>query len=300
MRVAVTGSTGVLGRSVVPALIDGGHDVIALARTTERGRIAESLGATARVGTWSDVEAFAAQLDDCDAVCNLASHVPVGYAKTMPWSRRATDALRTEGVRRVLAAARSAGIRRVIQESASCLYADGGDEWINERSSLCINRATEPISVGESLVQEFTCESRTGVVLRFGAVVCNEDQLHRVVRTGHVIGAGSPDSWAHVVHQDDVGPAVVAALTAPSGVYNVGADPVRRAELCEIYADAIGRKHFDPMGSLLAKLSGERSEPLTRSLRVSSSSFHNHTGWIPRHPEFDVSWLLRGITPRSA
>ncbi|MFT4008729.1 MAG: NAD(P)-dependent oxidoreductase [Nocardioidaceae bacterium] len=292
MRVAVTGATGLLGRSVLPSLIEAGHDVVALVRTPERAVLAQSMGADAQVGSLFDVGAFAELLDGFDVVCNLASHVPVNYAAAMPWVRRGSDALRTEGVRRILEAARKAGVRRVVQESASYLYADAGDDWINERSTLCINEVTEPISVGESLVQEFTCCSRTGVVLRFGALVEAQTSPQVRQRVGRVMALGAPDGWAHVVHASDVGPAVLAALDAPSGVYNVGAVPVRRSALAEGYAQAGGRRRR--LAPALARLSGQRAEPLTRSLRVSSSAFHDHTGWEPRHAEFDASWLMAG------
>ncbi|HET7690117.1 MAG TPA: NAD(P)-dependent oxidoreductase [Nocardioidaceae bacterium] len=294
MRVAVTGATGVLGRAVLPALVGAGHQVVALTRTPQKAVVAESMGAVARVGSIFDGEVLPALLEGCDAVCNFASHVPVGYTTALPWAWKVNDRLRTEGVRRVVQAAKAAGVRRVVQESVSFLYADAGDDWIDERSSLGINRATEPASVGESLVQDYTCGSRTGVVLRLGSVVGDDsltrDKL-RAARNGRPIGIGAPDGWAHVVHTDDVGPAVVAALGAPSGVYNVGAAPVRRGELVQGYAEAVGRARADFLGPLMLRLAGPRTEPLTRSLRVSSSTFTSHTGWAPARPEFDVSWL---------
>lgn len=294
LRVAITGATGVLGRAVVPALVEAGHEVVALARTREKAALAESMGAAATVGSLFDADGLASLLRGCDAVCNFATHVPVGYSTALPGAWKVHDRLLTEGVRRVVAAAKTAGVRRVVQESVSYLYADAGDEWINERSSLGINRATEPASVGESLVQDYTCGSRTGVVLRFGTVV-GDDGLTggrlRAARNGRPIGLGSPDGWAHVLHTDDVGPAVLAALTAPSGVYNVGADPVRRAELVQGYADAVGRSRGDFLGPMMVKLAGSRAEPLMRSLRVSSAVFSDSTGWSPVRPGFDVTWL---------
>jgi nucleoside-diphosphate-sugar epimerase len=280
--------------------VDAGHQVVALTRTPQKAVLAEGMGAIARAGSLFDGETLTALLEGCDAVCNLASHVPVGYTTALPWAWNVNDRLRTEGVRRVLAAARAAGVRRVVQESVSYLYADGGDDWLDERSSLGINRATEPASVGESLVQDYTCDSRTGVVLRFGSVV-GDDLLTRgklrAARNGRPIGVGSPNGWAHLVHTDDVGTAVVAALSAPSGVYNVGAAPVRRADVVQGYADAVGRKHGDFLGPMMLRLAGPRTEPLTRSLRVTSSAFTAGTGWAPVRSSFDASWLEAAAEP---
>jgi len=112
-----------------------------------------------------------------------------------------------------------------------------------------------------------------------------------IVRHGHPIGLGSPQGWAHVVHADDLGPAVIAALSAPSGVYNVGAEPVRRFEMVAGFSAFAGRESIDFMGPLLRRIGGVRLEPLARSLRVSSGHLTVSTGWTALHPKFDAGWF---------
>lgn len=294
MRVAVTGATGVMGTPVVAALVHAGHDVVGLARTSEKAVALEELGASAvRIGL-SDHAGLVEMFEGADAVCNFATHIPVGLSAAWPPAWRANDQLRTEGVRRVVAAARAAGVRRVVQESVSFLYADAQDEWVTEESPLEITPATEPASVGESHVQDYQCGSRTGVVLRFGMLI-GDDALTRwqlrTARSGRTFGIGSPEGWAHVVHTDDLGDAVLAALLAPSGVYNVGAAPVRRAELVRGYAEAVGREEGAFLGPVMTRVAGPRAEPLGRSLRVSSEKFSQHTGWTPKRATFDASWF---------
>ena len=294
MKVAVTGATGVIGTSAVRALVAAGHDVVGLARTPSKAVDLESRGAQAALTSIFDQDGLARMFDGCDAVCNFATHIPVGYSAAWPGAWRENDRLRTEGVRRVVDAARQAGVRRLVQESVSFIYADNGDDWITERSPVEINRATEPASVGESHVQDYACRSRQGVVLRFGTIVGDDGLtrwLLRSARHGRPVGMGRPESWAHVVHTDDLGPAVVAALNAPGGVYNVGAEPVRRADLVQGYADAVGQDSGEFIGPLLRKLAGTRVEPLTRSLRVNSEHFVAQTGWTPRRATFDASWF---------
>lgn len=294
MRVAVTGATGVIGVSVVPALVRAGHDVVGLARTGEKADLLRGLGAEARSTTLLDHDGLVAMFSGADAVCNFATHVPVGLSAVRPRSWHTNDRLRTEGVRRVVEAAREAGVRRVIQESVSFLYADQGDAWIREDSPVAITPATEPISVGESHVQDYCCGSRTGVVLRLGTIVGDDPTTRarlRSARHGHRIGLGSPSGWAHVVHADDLGPAVLAALSVPSGTYNVGAEPVRRAEMMAEFAAAAGRDSVDFVGPLLRRVGGVRLEPLTRSLRVSSALFTARSGWHPARACFDPAWF---------
>lgn len=294
MRVAVTGATGVIGRSAVPALVGAGHDVVGLARTPEKAALLERLGASAVTTAITDHDGLVAMFEGADAVANFATSVPVGYAALRPSRWRANDRLRTEGVRCVVAAARKAGVRRIVQESVSFLYADQGDEWITEGSPVEITRATEPAAVGEAHLQEYACGSRVGVVLRFGTIV-GDDPLTRfqlrATRNGRPVGLGRPDGWAHVVHTDDLGSAVLAALVAPSGVYNVGAEPVRRRQLVRGFAEAVGRENIEFMGPMMLRLAGARVEPLTRSLRISSDAFTACTGWTPTRGTFDAGWF---------
>lgn len=294
LKVAVTGATGVIGRSAVRTLVAAGHDVVGLARTANKATALESWGARAAMTSMFDHHGLAGMFDGCDAVCNFATHIPVGFSGALPGAWRDNDRLRTEGVRRVVVAAREAGVRRLVQESVSFIYADNGNDWINERSLVEINRATEPASVGESHVQDYACRSRQGVVLRFGAIV-GDDELTRwrlrATRHGRPIGIGQPDSWTHVVHTDDLGPAVLAALSVPGGVYNVGAEPVRRADLVQGFADAVGQSSGGFLGPVFRKVAGGRIEPLGRSLRVDSEHFVAQTGWSPGRASFDATWF---------
>ena len=298
MRVAVVGATGVIGMSVLATLVETGHDVVGLARTPEKARLLRSRGALPWATSLLDHEGLTAMFDGADAVCNFATQVPVGRSAVRPHAWRTNDRLFTEGVRRVVLAARDAGVRRVVQESVSTLYAAQGDGWVTEASPLEITRATEPASVGELHVQDYACGSRVGVVLRL-ATILGDDPLTRMkvrsARNGHAIGLGDPRGWAHVVHTDDLGPAVLAALAVPSGIYNVGAEPVRRADLVAGFAVAAGRERVDFIGPVLRRVGGVRLEPRTRSLRVSSEHFAAVAGWRPTRPRFDASWLGRPL-----
>lgn len=299
MRIVLTGGTDVIGRAAVPALTEAGHDVVVVCRSASSDQTVTDLGGIPVRGDVFDVESLTAACQGADAVVNPAAALPVGYAALAPGPWRRHDRLHTEGVRTVVEAARRAGVRRVVQEGVSFLYADGGDSWIQEDCALDINATTEPVSVGESLVQGYACESRTGVVLRFGTIVGDDPHTRHLLHaaaSGRPIGLGDPDGWAHVVHTDDLGSAMLAALHAPTGVYNVGAEPVRRRDLVQTIATAAG---VDPVfyqrsgfvGPLLRWLAGPRLEPMGRSLRVCSEHFAAQTGWRPTRPSFDVSWL---------
>jgi len=296
MKVALVGGTGVVGTSAVQAMVAAGHDVFATARTPDKAAALESSGATAVPADIFDHRSLVSLMEGCDVVVNAATRIPVGLRGAWPAAWRENDRLRTHGVRALVKAAREAHVRRIVQESVSTVYADHGDEWIDEHSAVDINHATEPACVAESLVQEFQDDLRTGVVLRFGMIVGDDATTRfylRAARSGRPVGVGSPEGWMHLLHTDDVGPAVAAALHAPSGVYNVGAEPVRRREYVRGYAEAVGRTDGGYLGPMMRRFSGQRAEPMMRSHRVSSELFRSRTGWIPRRTRFDVGWLER-------
>lgn len=299
MKVFITGATGVMGRSAVTALLAAGHDVLGLSRSGGSAEQIEGMGATPVAGGLFDPDGLVSAFAGCEAVCNMATHVPVGYAALRPGAWRVSDRIRAEGSRLVAEAARAAGVRRLVQESVSMVYADSGEDWIVESSPVVVNRAAEPMALAESHAQAFADSCRDSVVLRLGGIVGDDEftrwRLARA-RGGQPIGVGPPDGWAHVIHDEDVGSAVLASLNAPSGIYNVGAEPVRRRELAQTLAGAVGRDRCSFMSRTLVRLGGERLELLTRSQRVSSAAFVAATGWKPQHAELSADWV-QGLVP---
>jgi nucleoside-diphosphate-sugar epimerase len=299
VRVVVSGGTGVIGRAAVAALVEAGHQVEVICRSAANVDLVSALGARPRLGDLFDVDLLTSLYEGADVVVNLATHVPVGYAAVLPQSWKRNDLLRTVAVANVVAAARAAGVRRVVQESASFLYADNGDAWITEDSPIEITPATEPSAVAEAHVQEYANalprgHGRAGVLLRFGGILGDDAQTRfwlRAAAHGRPVGIGSPHTWTHLIHTDDLGSAVLASLHAPSGVYNVGAAPVLRGELVDGFAKAAGAPSAAFLGPVLKRIAGYRTEPLTRSLRVNSDHFARYTGWQPRRPAFDPAWF---------
>jgi nucleoside-diphosphate-sugar epimerase len=283
--------------------VAAGHVVDVLSRSAANTELIERMGARPRPGDLFDPVGLQAVYAGADAVVNLATHIPVGYSAAWPGAWRSNDALRTTAVANVVESARVAGVRRVVQESVSFLYADHGDAWITEQDPIEITRVTEPAAVGESHVLDFGSSSRAGVVLRFGQIVGDDAMtrfLLKAAANGRPVGMGRPDQWSHLVHTDDLGPAVVAALHAPSGVYNVGAEPVLRRELVDGYAKAAGAGAGSFLGPVLRRLAGPRIEPLTRSLRVSSELISTHTGGGATRATFDATWLDAAQHPAAA
>jgi nucleoside-diphosphate-sugar epimerase len=294
VKVFVTGGTGVLGRAAVRALLHDGHAVTGLARSEAKVAELAEAGADAVQVSLFDQAGLTEAFRGFDAVANLATHMPVGVAGIRPGAWKVNDRVRIEGSKVVVQAAHDAGVRRLVQESVSFLYADAGDEWITEDSTLSVTRSLDPAAVAEANAMAFACKSRQPVVLRFGNFIGDDRTTTwrlAQARAGRPIGVGDPQGWAHLVHPDDAGSAVSSALDAPGGVYNVGADPIRRQDMTCVFARSVGRERVGFMPRLLVRVGGDRLAPLTRSHRVSSDKLHEATGWKPRHDVFDESWL---------
>lgn len=294
MKVFLTGATGVMGLSAISALHEAGHTVVGLARSAEKAADVAQAGAEPHRGDLFDVESLLAGMRGCDAVCNLATHVPIGNAALLPGAWKASDRIRTQGSRVVIDAACQAGVGRVVQQSLSFVYGDHGDDWIDEDSPIDVTRYAEPVVVAESHVEDFAHNLGDGVSLRFGLITGrdgNSDWLLHRARAGKPTGMGAREGWCHVIHPHDVGTAVAAALTVPSGIYNVGAEPIRRKDLVDVYAQAAGRKEGKFHGAVVMKLAGQKVELITRSQRVSSRRFSDRTGWNPQYSKLTTDWF---------
>ncbi|MGK3204185.1 SDR family oxidoreductase [Amycolatopsis sp. MEPSY49] len=72
MRVFVTGASGWIGRTLVPELIDAGHDVVGLARSDASAEVVAKTGADVLRGDLDDLETLRKGAADADGVVHLA------------------------------------------------------------------------------------------------------------------------------------------------------------------------------------------------------------------------------------
>jgi nucleoside-diphosphate-sugar epimerase len=230
-----------------------------------------------------------------DAVINIATHIPktVG-AMLLPWAWRENDRIRGIGAGIVARAARESGVPLLIQESFAPMYADAGDRWIDERSPIRPARNTRTAIIAERAVAGFTEAGGRGVVLRFAAFYGPDSHARAIVesvRKGWSPLIGRPEGYFSSVSQDDAADAVVAALEAGPGIYNVADDePLRRREYADVLAAALGvpRPRLPPPWT--SRLLGSVGELLARSERISNAAFKAATGWAPRYPSAREGW----------
>lgn len=286
MRIFVAGATGVIGRRVVPLLCRAGHDVTAIGRTPERrARLARQGAAPVAVSVF-DRAALEQAMRGHDAVINIATHIPPTWRMMLPGAWRENDRIRREGSANLAHAAIAGGAARFIQESFAPIYPDRGDAWIDESTSPEPVRYNRSVLDAEASAAHVTTAGACGVVLRFASFY-GPDAAHLAdmmgfVRRGLAPLPGRPDAFVSSVSHDDAATAVVAALGARAGTYNVADDePVTRAEYAAILATAAGVAPPKPMPAWMTMLMGSMGELLSRSLRITNGKLRAECGWAP-------------------
>ncbi len=290
MRVFVAGATGVLGREAVTCLIEAGHDVTGIARTTQKAGALSAQGATPALVDIFDANALRPAVAGHDVVCNLATHIPSSAKVALPSSWRENSRLHAEGSRNLVDAALAAGAQTYLQHSSGFMYADGGDRWLDEDAPSDLPPHGEPLTEAEAQTKRFADGGGNGVALRFGffygpTAGTTKDQM-RIARLRVSPIPGRPDAYYPSIHTDDLGAAVVAALRAPSGPYNISDDePLMRSEHAEIVAGLLGIKRLR-----IPPMPLKRFDYIGRSQRVSNRRFKEATGWAPTYRSVREGW----------
>jgi nucleoside-diphosphate-sugar epimerase len=295
MRILVLGATGVAGRSTLPALVEAGHAVWGHARGQENATLVRRLGAEPVAGDAEDIGTLRRWLHGKHAVIDLRVRIPTVNRAMLPWAWREYVHLRDTAAGQVVDAAIAAGVPVVVHDTVTMVYADGGDTLLDECSPVDASGPLTANLAAERHLERLAASGGRGVALRFGQFygpddLTSRELLHRAAR-GQAMVLGDPAGWTSAVHTDDVGPAVLAALTAPAGVYNVVDDePMRRSDVLALLAGVVGRTSLRQPPAFLAGLANAPVKALARSQRVTSERFRELTGWAPHVPSRRTGW----------
>lgn len=282
MRIAVIGPTGVLGRALVPILVQKGHIVRALARSTSKARrLFPQLREIVECDLLSDIaKDLPAMLDGCDAVVHIATSIHLNF--TDADAMKANTRLRTDGTKLLLDASLKVGIRRYIQQSITMAYSDHGDNWITEdmpfdaspeRTGICA-----PVMIMEQMIRNIPPEDLKWCILRGGTFVgegtFQENAIERL-RSGEETVPCDGRNFRSLIHVEDMAAAVAAAIeTAPAGsIFNVVDDPIRQGEYLDRLADSIGA----------TRPRRDKTAPCPPSWRCSNQAARTALNWQPLH-----------------
>jgi UDP-glucose 4-epimerase len=292
-EIIITGSTGVIGRRAVRELLAAGHRVTGVTRSARGRERLESLGARAVEADVFDEASLHRAFDGADAVVNVLTHVPRAdrMADRSAWDEN--DRIRTEASAAIARAANAAGAQRLVQESIAFVYADGGDEWLDEDAPVAGGGVTTTALTAEGNARELF--DGDTVVLRFGLYMGSDSGSTQAAleaaRGGVSPALGPPGAYRPTIWLDDAAAAIAAALRASPGTYNVAdTDPATNAEIDAALAAAIGVESLRPRAP--------QEGPLARSQRVSNRRLRDAAGWAPRVRAATETWGR--IAPRPA
>ena len=297
MRVAVSGSTGLIGQALVERLRREGHTV---ARLVRGGRDAQpgDVRWDPDAGTID-----AAALEGIDAVVHLAGE-NVGTRWTEEKKRRIRDS-RVKGTRLLAETVfRLAHRPRVfVQASATGIYGDRGDETLTEASTAGTGFLAEVGQDWEGASGHAESAGIRVVRLRFGVVLTPKGgALQRLLlpfRMGVGGRIGSGRQWMPWISLDDAVEVVVRALRDERlrGPVNAVAGSVRNEDFTDALARALHRPAIFPVpGFGLRAVFGQMAdEALLAGQRVEPARLRE-IGHVFHHPTLDIALaaVLRG------
>jgi 2-alkyl-3-oxoalkanoate reductase len=310
MRVFVVGASGVIGRRLVPQLIERGHEVIGSARSPDKAERLRRLGAESVVLDALDARAVheAVAAARPDAIVHQATALTgLSDLKHFDRSFARTNRLRIEGTDNLLAAAHEVGVGKfVAQSNANHRYAREGGPVKSEDDAL---DSKPPAAAGESLAAlehlDRAVTGAGGIALRYGIFYGDpDDGMIEAVRARKfpIVGDGA-GVWSFI-HLDDAAAATVLALEHDGpAVYNIVDDePSPTREWLPELARIVGAKPPQRFPRLLARLfAGEVPVVMaTESRGASNAKAKRELGWTLRYPSWRQGFAELYAKPTAA
>lgn len=307
MRIALTGATGFVGRTLKQRLEKAGHAVVSIVRrdTGDPGDVA--------VGPLEESNAgvLTTALSGVDAVAHLAALTHVtGNPQN---ARQAFQRVNVEATRRLLRAACDAKVARFVymssikvngEETRPGQHFSGADAPSPEDDYGCTKYQAE------QLVRSASIES---VILRppmvYGADVAgNFARLVSAVRRGVPLPLGCIDNRRSLISVDNLADATMCALTHDGAVGAVvtlsDGEDCSTATLVRAIGDAIGRPaRILPVPvaalTLTARMTGRTTivRRIVGNLQVDNSEARTRLNWTP-HDRLETA-LLRMLASSS-
>lgn len=280
MHVLLTGGTGYVGSAVLRRLVDKGHRVTAIARTSQKAAVIRDAGA----------EPVLADLADRDALRELAA-ASEGIVHTGTPGDETSATVDEAAISTFLDALR--GTNRPLVQTTG-VWVHGSGSALNESSRMNSPRISEwRVPLADAVRR---AEGVRGTVIAPGLVHGHGGGLLNVVAAGPQDGSdaaslmmiGSGDQHWSTVHVDDLAELYTLALEkAPAGSYFLGVSGSTTVrDISEAVSRSIGlggRVRPEPVAESLDRL-GLLGEALLLDQRVTSDAARRALGWNPEGP----------------
>jgi nucleoside-diphosphate-sugar epimerase len=304
MRVFVAGSTGAVGKNLVPLLLESAHEVVALVRTPQKGQEVEALGAKAVVADALDKDALTAAIRRAEPdviIHQLTALTGVANFKKLDEEFALTNRLRTEATETMLTAARLVRARRFIAQSfCGWPFArEGGpiktaEDPLDPIPPSSFRKTLAAIRYLEEAVRRATdleaLALRYGFFYGPGTSIAKDGAVVELVckRRIPIVGDGA-GIWSFIHIQDAARATVAAIARGAPGIYNVVDDePAPVSTWLPFLAGVLGAKPPRKAPVWLAKLViGDGGVSMMTQIRgASNAKAKREFRWEPIYPSW--------------
>jgi nucleoside-diphosphate-sugar epimerase len=259
MKIFVAGASGVLGRQLVPLLVEAGHEVVGTATSPQKVETLRALGAQPAVLDVLDPEAVGRAISEAEPEVVVHEATALGGVggsfRRMDETFAQTNRLRRKGTDNLLAAALAVGARKLVAQSfAGWTFAREGAAVKDEDAALDpdpAGNAKELVAAIRYLEERvLAAKELDGIVLRYGGFYgpgtsfAEDGESLEAIRKRKFPIVGDGGGLASFIHVEDAARATVAAIErGRRGIYNIVDDePAPVAAWLPYAAAAVGAK----------------------------------------------------------
>lgn len=288
-RILVTGGAGYVGSTLVPVLLQAGHEVRVLDNLMFGGEgllaVWDNPAFSLRAGDVRDPDAVRSALEGVDTVAHLAALVGDPACARDP---DATREINFEATRGLVAACDEVGVQRLVFASTCSNYGVSDTSVLADEDTVLnpVSLYAETKVASENYLLGHDSELCTTVLrlatvfglsprMRFDLLV--NEFVRDAMITNKLLIYGS-SSWRPFLHVDDAARAIRDSIHAPDTVvrgqvFNVGSVNCRKAELVEHIRDFLPDVEIEQHQS--------KADP--RDYRVSFQRFGESLAFEPSH-----------------
>ena len=240
-HIFVTGASGRIAASLIPALITEGHRVVGIARTEAKADRVRAMGAACEVGDLSRTDAIDRALDGAHTLYHLAGGMRGRGTETPDRiNRLGTLSL----LDRVIARSQ---LSAFVATSTCAVHGDRSGLWVDEEMEAHPNTryGRSKMAAEEAIFEAMTSHGLPARVVRLAAVYGPgfPFMLEKPIRQGRAWLPGEGRNIVPTIHIDDAvrGLMKVATSSASHSLYNLAdPNPVSLAEFYRAVAQSTG------------------------------------------------------------